>query len=321
MRSFGNSFRIMTGAIALAGSLVTASMAVAQDYPTKAVTLVIPFAPGGSNDTYGRVLADGLGKLWKHTVIVENRPGAGSAIGSAHVSQAKPDGYTLLFVSTSYTTNAATLTKLPFDPAKDLQPVGMAAIGDLFIQTGSRLPLATIEALQKEGKAQKLFSATAGVGSISHLAGLLTNDNLGIKSDFVHFQGGAAAMTDLGGGRVDIFYTSMIEAVSGVGKPIAVMGERRSPVLPDVPTIAEAGFAQVQASLWWGVFAPAGTPKDVVTKLNADIYRVMGSPESAKLLEAQGIRASGMSVEDFSSYVKAELEKWTSLAEKHGLRK
>jgi tripartite-type tricarboxylate transporter receptor subunit TctC len=254
-------------------------------------------------------------------VIVENRPGAGSAIGSAHVAQAKPDGYTLLFVSTSYTTNAATLANLPFDPLKDLAPVGVMGINDLFLMTGSRVPLPTLQDLQRQAKAQTIFGGTPGVGSLGHLAVLLVSDTMGVKTEFVHQKSGASVQTDLGGGRIDVATGVLFEANSGNAKPIAVMSERRSPALPNVPTVAEAGFPAAQANIWFGVFAPAGVSKDILIKINKDITAVMKRPEAAPFLQAQALEISDESPEAFGTRVKDEITKWTALAEKNGLRK
>jgi tripartite-type tricarboxylate transporter receptor subunit TctC len=305
----------------LAGAVVAPALAAAQEFPNRQVTLVVPFGPGGSNDTYGRYLAEGLTKLWKQTVIVENRPGAGSAIGSAHVSQAKPNGYTLLFVSTSFTTNAATLANLPFDPIKGLAPVGVMGISDLFVMTGSRVPLPTLQELQKQAKAQTIFAGTPGVGSVGHLALLLLAETQGVKFEYVHQKSGAAVQTDLGGGRTDVATGVLFEANSGNAKPIAVMSDKRSASLPDVPTVMEAGFPAAQANIWFGIFAPGGTPKEVVDKINKDIVAVMKSPEAAEFLKAQALQISDESPEQFGNRVKGEIDKWTALAEKNGLRK
>jgi tripartite-type tricarboxylate transporter receptor subunit TctC len=317
------SFHIMrtVAAALLAGALSAPLSAAAQDFPSKPITIVIPFGPGGSNDTYGRVLAEKLGKLWSQTVIVENRPGAGSAIGAAHVAQARPDGHTLLFVSTSFTTTAATQVKLPFDPLKDLQPVAQMATGDLFLLTGKRVPIKTIEDLQKVGKAQTLFGGAPGIGSISHLAGLMVNDALGIKTEFVQHTSGANVMTDIGGGRIDTYYGVVFEATSGITTPVAVLSEQRSTALPDVPTVAEAGFPNALAGLWWGVFAPAGTPKEITDKINKDIRTVMKAPDTADFLKSQGLRVSELSPQEFADHVKNALERWTAVSVKHGLRK
>lgn len=307
---------------ALAGGVLLMSVAAyAQEYPTKTVTLVVPFGPGGSSDTYGRYIAAGLQKLWGQTVIVENRPGAGSAIGSAHVAQAKPDGYTLLFPSASFAAAPAIQTKLPFDPMKDLTPVAMVGISDFFVIAGSRAPLPTLGDLQREGKAQTIFYATPGLGSVTHLGQLLLNDTLGIKSEFVHYKSGAEMLTAVRGGRVDATIGILFEAKSGNGTPIAVMSSKRNPGLPDVPTVVESGFPNALASNWVGVFAPAGTPKEVVDKINRDIVSITKTPEAIAFFQAQALQASDDSPEEFATFVKNEIEKWTAVAERNNLRK
>jgi len=306
---------------ALAGAFAGPTLATALEFPNRQVTLVVPFGPGGSNDTYGRHLADGLSKLWKQTVIIQNKPGAGSAIGSASVAQAKPDGYTLLFVSTSYTTNAATLANLPFDPINGLAPVGVMGINDLFVVTGRRVPLPTLQELQKQSKAQTIFAGTPGVGSLGHLGPLLIAESLGVKFEYVHQKSGADVQTDLGGSRVDVATSVLFEVNSGNSTPIAVMSDKRSPALPNVPTTVEAGFPNALANIWFGVFAPAGTPSDVVNKINKDIAVVMKSPEAVDFLKGQALQVSDESPTEFGARVKGEIDKWTALAVKNGLRK
>jgi tripartite-type tricarboxylate transporter receptor subunit TctC len=310
--------RIIKTILAL-GALLAPSMAAAQNYPSRPVTVVIPFAPGGSNDTIGRYLAEQLEKRWKGTVVVENRPGAGSAIGSAHVTKAKPDGYTLLLVSSSYTSNAATQKSLPFDPLKDLQPIGMAAVADRFISTGKRVPMATLADLVRETKSQKIFYGTSGVGSLAHLTGELMNEVLGITMVPVHYAGGSEVMVDLGGGRIDVVFSSLTDISTGIGTPVAVMSERRSTALPNVPTVQEAGYPDTQVPNWWGVFAPAGTPKELIGRIHQDIVAVMGTAEAAEYLARQGAMASAMSTDAFASHVESELNKWKAIVEKQGV--
>jgi tripartite-type tricarboxylate transporter receptor subunit TctC len=302
--------RIIKTILAL-GALLAPSMAAAQNYPSRPVTVVIPFAPGGSNDTIGRYLAEQLEKRWKGTVVVENRPGAGSAIGSAHVTKA--------FVSSSYTSNAATQKSLPFDPLKDLQPIGMAAVADRFISTGKRVPMATLADLVRETKSQKIFYGTSGVGSLAHLTGELMNEVLGITMVPVHYAGGSEVMVDLGGGRVDVVFSSLTDISTGIGTPVAVMSERRSTALPNVPTVQEAGYPDTRVPNWWGVFAPAGTPKELIGRIHQDIVAVMGTAEAAEYLARQGAMASAMSTDAFASHVESELNKWKAIVEKQGV--
>jgi tripartite-type tricarboxylate transporter receptor subunit TctC len=306
-------------AILALGALLASSMATAQTYPARQVTVVIPFAPGGSNDTIGRYLTEQLEKRWKRPVVVENRAGAGSAIGSAYVTKAKPDGYTLLFVSSSYTSNAATQKSLPFDPLKDLQPIGMAAVADRFISTGKRVPMATLADLVREAKSQRILYGTSGVGSLAHLTGELMNEVLGITMVPVHYAGGSEVMVDLGGGRIDVVFSSLTDISSGIGTPVAVMSERRSTALPNVPTVQEAGYTDTRVPNWWGVFAPAGTPKELIDRIHQDIVAVMGTPEAAEHLARQGAMASAMSTDAFATHVENELNKWKATVEKQSV--
>ena len=276
----------------LLGVLTVPTIASAQDYPSRQVTMVIPFPPGGTNDLFGRYLADGLTKLWGKTVVTENRPGGGTAIGAGHVVRAKPDGYTLMFVSSSYTSNAAMQQNLPFDPIKDLQPVGMAAYGDRFVITGSRVPMATLKDMQREAKARKIFYSTSGAGTLSHLSGELLNDVLGVDMEAVHYQGGAPAMTDLMAGHVNLLFASVLEGSghirSGKLKGLAVTHARRSPALPEVPTLAEAGVKDAESGSWIALLAPAGTPQAVIERVGDDVKEVISAPDVRDKLVAQG---------------------------------
>jgi tripartite-type tricarboxylate transporter receptor subunit TctC len=308
-------------AAAFGAAIVAAPAALAQDFPTRQVTFVVPFGPGGSADTYGRYMAEALTKRWGQTVVVENRAGAGSSIGTAHVAKSKPDGYTILFTSASFGTSPATMANLPYDPVKDLVPIAMVGISDLFVMTGTRVPMATLDDVKKQAAAQTLFAGTPGVGSLGHLGQLLLADSLGTKFEYVHQTSGAAVLTDVRGGRVDTAVGILFEAKSGNAKPIAVMGDQRNPELPDIPTVVELGYAAAQATNWVGAFAPAGTPKEVVDKINSDIIAVLNSPEAATFLKTQALRTSDDNPEEFAAFVASELAKWRSVAAKNGLAK
>lgn len=317
--------RTLFGAIALASSMLLVSAgARAQDYPSRPVTLVIPFTPAGSNDTIGRYLAEGLTKLWGQNVVVENKPGAGSAIGTNAVAKSRKDGLTLLFVSGTFTTNAATQSNLPFDPVKDLQPVGMGAIGQMLIVAGHRVPIKSPADLVREAKAQPIFYGTSGVGSSTQFAAELFADVAGIKMEPVHYKGGTDALLDVAGKRVDLYVGTVTQVISSVSAghsvPVVVQSKVRSKVFPDVPTVSEAGFPGAEADIWWGVFAPSGTPDAIVAKINAGINAVMGTPEAAKFLETNGAVFMPMSVGEFSTHVTTELAKWKRLAEEHNIK-
>jgi tripartite-type tricarboxylate transporter receptor subunit TctC len=317
MQTIFNNLRRIAKSVAVIAALLASPAAFAQDFPTKQVTFVVPFSPGGTNDTVGRFLAEQLGKVWKQTAVVENHPGAGSAIGTAHVTQAKPDGHTLLINSGSLTTSAAIQKNLPFDPIKDLQPIAMASVGDLIILTGKREAIPTLKDLESTAKAKKLFYGTPGLGTLSHLSSELMNDAMGIDMEAVHYPGGGDVIPDLGGGRLDVYICSVNDARKGVGTPVAVMSETRAKAYPDLPTTVELGYPDALANIWIGVFGPANLPKDVADKINRDVVAVMKTSEAAKFLEAQASAASDMSVDQFTSHVHEELKKWADLAQKH----
>jgi tripartite-type tricarboxylate transporter receptor subunit TctC len=307
--------------LALAVGILAAGPSLAADYPTQPVTLIIPYTPGASNDVFGRFVADGLSKLWRQPVVVENMPGAGGSIGMAKVVNAPADGYTLLWASSTFSTNAAAQTNLPFDFAEDLQPIGKIGDGQLILVTGSRVPMKTLDDLVREAKAQTIFYGATGPASTPTFMAKLLSDELGIEMEGANYTGGAEAMVDLIGGRIDVYIgtvTTILPAIqNGTATPIAVFGETRSPVLPDVPTIGELGYPAAQAGIWWGLFGPAGLPADIVEKINADIATVVTTPEAAEMFNAQGGAPRPLPVADFSKLVRDELAKWEALAAKH----
>lgn len=319
----------MKGLKSIAAAAVALGLAVtgaaAQGYPDgKPITVIIPFTPGGSNDTIGRYMADGLSAKYGVPVVVENVPGAGSAIGSARVSQSAPDGHTILFVSSTYTTNAATQASLPFDPEKDLIPVGIGALGQMVIVAGPKLGASDLVGMVDKAKADGLFYGTTGVGSSTQFAAALFADVVGLEFEPVHYPGGTDALIDIAGGRLDVYFGTVAQALSQIeaGKviPIAVTSATRASALPDVPTVAEAGFPGTEMDNWWGVFAPAETPAPVLESLNAAITEAMNSPAAGEFLAKQGAIPAAMSQSEFQTHVSSEIAKWRDLAETHGIR-
>ncbi len=313
--------------IALAGAIVGAAMtgAAAQGFPDgKPITVIIPFTSGGSNDTIGRYLADGLSTTFGVPVVVENVPGAGSAVGSARVSQSAPDGHTILFVSSTYTTNAATQASLPFDPETDLVPVGIGALGQMVIVTGPKMGVTDLAGFVDKARAEGIFYGTTGVGSSTQFAAALFGDVVGLEFEPVHYPGGTDALIDIAGGRLDVYFGTVAQALSQIeaGKvtAIAVTSAQRADALPDVPTVAEAGFPGTEMDNWWGVFAPAGTPQPVLEQLNAAITGAMTSDAAAEFLSRQGAIPAGMTQPEFAAHVASEIAKWRELAETHGIR-
>jgi tripartite-type tricarboxylate transporter receptor subunit TctC len=305
----------------LAAALVLASPAAqAQTYPSKQITLVIPFAAGGSNDIIARAIGKELSDAWGQPVIAENRPGAGSVIGASTVASAPPDGYTLLLVSTTFTINAAIKKSMPFDTLRDFTPVAFVARSPLLFVASKNVPVKSAKdalALAKS-KPGEITYASAGIGSINQIAAELIATSAGVKLMHVPYKGGAPALNDLLGGHVDVYVSSMPQvqqlAQSGQVNALAVTSVKRSPLLPNVPTLDEAGVAGFDLSSWWGIVGPAGMPPDVVNKLNAAINKTLTAPEMQKFMASEGAEAKVMTPQEFSDLIHSEVQRWTKVA-------
>ena len=305
--------------------LAGVSSALAQSFPDKRVTIVLPTTAGTSTDTMGRFLADALSKKWAQPVVVENRAGAGSSIGTGYVVKSKPDGYTLLFNNNNLTTAAAVETNMPFDIIKDLVPVSLVARGDIGLFVGTRVPAKTLADVARLAQSQKLFFATTGSGSASWFATQLFAGVAKIKLEQVNYKGGSEAVIDLGGGRLD-FYASAVATMmpsltpnSGI-TPLAIAGPTRSKALPQVPTVAEAGFPGAEFDFWWGIFAPVGTPAEIVAKINKDVAEIMALPETTTFMDQYGAApAAPSSPQDFSKLFAAEVKTMKDVAARHNV--
>lgn len=300
---------------ALAAAVLMPVVVQAQDYPSRAIKVIIPQSPGSSSDILGRYVADGLSKKWGQPVVVENMPGASTMIGTGAATQADADGYTLLFHSSSLSSNTATSENLAFDPRNDLQPVAVVATGDMLILTGNRIALPTLEDVAKAAREGTVFQAeTGGTGGLT--ASLFMRE-AGIEMTPVNYKSPPEALVDIAGGRVDFFVTSTTTYLSSpaVGKstPLAVASPERSPSLPEVPTTAEAGFPSVVVLAWWGMFAPTGTPDDVLSKLNADVNALMAEPASVEFLKASHSRPRAMTIDEATTFVHNDFDLAASL--------
>ena len=289
--------------------------AAAQDYPTKPVRLIVPFPPGGSNDVVGRIIATGLGERLGKQVVVDNRGGAGGVLGTEVAANAAPDGYTLLVISLAHAVNPG-LYKLKYDPIKSFAPVAMLGSGVNVLCVHPSVPvntLAELLALAKQ-KPGTLNYATAGSGSFQHMGSELFKLMTGIDIVHVPFRGGGPAMIDVVGGHSQIILSSLIQTMphirSGKLKPLGTGGKTRSPVLPDVPTIAEAGVPGYEMANWWGVVAPAGTPQAIVDRLAKEIGVVLASPETQKVFSNEGAEVVQKTGAEFGAFIEAELAKW-----------
>ncbi|WEX12272.1 tripartite tricarboxylate transporter substrate binding protein [Chelativorans sp. AA-79] len=313
--------KILAACIAV---LAMTGSTVAQNYPTKPVTIVVPFTPGNSVDILGRFLAEGLGKLWGTSVVVDNRAGAGSAVGTAHVAQAAADGYTLLFTASSYAITPAIRDDLPFDAEKDLVPVGMVGDSQYVLIVGSNVKARTLAELKDEAKTREMFLATSGIGTGTHFAGELFRSATGLDLKLVHYKSGADSAIDMIGGRADVAVNSLPTVLPNLegGKlhAIAAMGKDRIASLPDVPTFAEQGVDIPMSGLWWGTFTPAGTPDAIVQQLNADMAKVMATDEAKAFMAKQQATVRSPSQPEFAEIVKNELVQWKTLAKENNIK-
>ena len=306
--------------------LLAAPVARAADaYPSRPIHLIIPFPPGGSNDVVGRVFANFIGERIGQTVVVENRSGAGGVVGTEVASNATPDGYTLLVISLAHAVNPW-LYKLKYDPIKAFVPIGIMGSGTNALAVNPTLGVRSVKELVALAKAKpgELNYASAGIGSFQHLGGELFK--LAAQVDIVHvpFRGGGPALLDVIAGNTKIMFSSLVQTTpyvrSGQLLALGTGGAARSPVLPDVPTIAEAGVAGYQATNWWGILAPAGTPKEIVDKVHAALTAAQDSPETQKRLESEGADIVRMRPEEFGAFMVSEMDKWGKVVKESGIK-
>jgi len=311
---------IKTGAFLAAALVLTSSAVRAQTYPSRQITLIIPFAVGGSNDMVGRAIGKKLTEAWGQPVIVENRSGAGGMIGTPTVAAAPPDGYTLLLVSSTFTINPAIKTSMPFDTIKDFTPVAFIARAPLLVTASNKLPVRSAKELLAlaRSKPDQITYASSGPGSINQISAELIALSAGAKLMHVPYKGGAPALNDLLGGHVDIYVSSLPQvlqlAQSGQAKALAVTSAKRTALLPDVPTLDESGIAGFDLWSWWGIVGPAGMPANVVNALNSEIGKMLTSPELSKFLANEGAEAETMTPQQFGDLMRLETERWIKVA-------
>ena len=294
--------------------------ALAQSYPTKPIRFVVPFAPGGSTDTLARTIGQKLSASLGQQVVVDNRSGANGNIGMEIVARAAPDGYTIVL---GYIANLAIgpglYAKLPFDPVRDYAPITQLASSPNILAVHPSLPVTSFKELIAYAKAHpgKLNYASASVASIGHLTGELLNHAAGIDLVHVPYKGSGQAVIDLLAGQVPMMFSGMSSVMphikAGKLRPLAVTGAQRSPATPAVPTIAESGFPGFEATAWYGVLAPARTPKPIVNRLHDEIVRALALPDVKERLNNVGFDLVGGTPEAFGAYIKTEIKKWTKV--------
>ena len=309
-----------------AGLLLTAP-ASAQQYPTRPVRFVVPFAPGGSVDTLARTIGPRLADALGQQIVVDNRPGGNGNIGMEVVAQARPDGHTVVL---GYIANLAIFpslsAKLPYDPVKDFAPVTQVASSPNVLTAHPAVPaknLKELVALVKAKPGQVSFAST-GVASVGHLTGELLNSLAGMKMTHVPYKGGGQAIIDLLGGHVQVMFSGFSAAMphikSGKIRALAVTGPQRSPALPEVPTIAEQGFPGVEATAWYGVLAPAATPQPIIARLHGEVVKILKVPDVVQKLDGLGFEIVGSQPAEFGAYIKSEMKKWAKVVQASGAK-
>ena len=294
--------------------------AFAQSYPNKPVRLIVTFAPGGGADFMGRLIGQKLSESFGQSVVIENRAGAGGSIGNEAVAKAAPDGYTLLLGAAGALVIAPWLyAKLPFDTVKDFAPISLLATVPFALTVHPSIPANTVPELIALARANpgKLNYGSSGEGGAPHLAGELMKSMAKIDMVHVPYKGLSPAITDLIGGQLGLIFADVNlvnpHIHAGKLKGLAVTGAQRSPIMPQLPTVAEAALPGYQAGTWYGLLAPAGTPRDVVARLNGEVLRVLSTAEMKERFATQGAEPAGNSPEQFASFIKTELDKWAKV--------
>lgn len=314
--------------VAIAICAVTAVSASAADvYPAKPIRMIVPFPPGGGTDILARVVGNKLAETKKWTVVIDNRPGAGGNIGIDLAAKAAPDGYTIVMGQTSnLAVNATLYSKLPYNPEKDLTPITTVATAPLVLVVPANSPFKTIADVVAAAKAKPgdITFASPGNGTVAHLTGELMQKAAGIKLQHVPYKGSNQAITDLLGGQVQLYMSSIPSAISqikgGKIRAIVVTSANRTDDLPQIPTLAESGYKDFDATTWFGFLAPAGTPPAVIGTLNAEINKVLKLKDVLEKIGSEGGDVTGSTPEQFAALIKADIAKWGRIVKESGAK-
>jgi tripartite-type tricarboxylate transporter receptor subunit TctC len=316
--------RTFVAAVVVGAATVHCSAAVAQGapaFPSKSITIVVPASPGGAIDLVARLSGQKMTELWGQSVIIDNKAGATGAIGTEFVARAAPDGHTLALVASSHAINPSLFKRLPYDTVKSFEPVVLTHVVPLMLVVSPSLPARNLKELIAYAKANpgKLSFASSGAGGAPHMSGELFKSMAGIDMTHIPYKGSTAAHPDLISGRTSMMFDTvaaiMPHVKSGAVRAIAVTTARRASIAPEVPTMAEAGLPGYETSTWGGVLAPAGTPKDIVAKLNAEFNRELNLPDVRKKLTDAGIEPAGGTPQQFGDFIQTEMRKWSKVAQ------
>ena len=302
-----------------------AAPALAAESPTKPIRLIVGFAPGGGTDTTARAMSQKLTDALGQQVVVDNRPGAAGNIAAEIVSKATPDGYTLLMGTiAALAINPSLYSKLPFDPLKDFAPITQAVDSTNILSLHPSVPAGSVKELIALAKAKPLNYGSSGVGGTGHLAGELFNTMAGVKMTHIPYKGGGPAMIELVGGQVQLVFATAASAVpqikGGKIKGIAVNTAKRAALMPNLPTISEAGLPGFDANNWYGLLAPANTPRPIINRLNAEATKVLAMPDVTNFLFNQGLDPAPGTPEKFGAYIKSEMTKWAKVVKDSGAK-
>lgn len=326
MRATGMTRRAATGFLALGGIVGPATAQSAEGFPQRTIRIFVPYTPGGFNDTMARVFGKVLQERWGQPVIVENRPGAGTVIGTEAGAKAAPDGYTLVVLGFPFVVNQYLYRKLPFDTKRDFQPILLAGRTPNLLVVRADSPFKTLADFVSAAKAKKggLNYASAGKGTSLHLAMEYFRSVSGIDVTHVPYRGSAPMITDLLGGQIDIMFDNMPNVISqvesGKMRALAVTSSRRLPAYPDLPTVAESGYPDFEVSVWFGLAAPIGTSRAIVDKFNAELNRALALPDVQAAFAAQGVEPLGGSPDDFKAYFEAQDARWSAVIKQAGIQ-
>ena len=306
-------------AAAMLASLGVAGTAQAQNYPTKPITLIVPYPAGGANDMLGRLIGQKMSERLGQQFIVDNKPGAGTLIGATQVAKAVPDGYTLLVGGFASNSVSPLLFKAEYDPIKDFEPIGMFGTAPTVIITYPNSPYKTIKDVVDAAKKKpgEILYGSSGNGSPLHMAGEMFTSQAGVQMTHVPYKGGSAHILDLIGGRLDVIFDTSTNSTplikGGKVRPIAVSSKTRLPDFPDVPTLTESGYPDFSVNGWYALYAPAKTPKPIVDKLSAELQTVLKQPEVIEKLRGVGVAPASGKADELAKYAPAELEKYRKL--------
>ena len=309
---------------AIISSLAAPSVALAQSYPSKPVTIIMPYVAGGSSDVLTRAVAKSLTDMWSRNVIVDNRPGASGMIGAEIVAKAPPDGYTLLSTTSSYPGTVAIRAKLPFDPAGAFVSIAMIARAPIILAVHPSVPAKNVKEFIAIAKRRPLNYSSSGTGGNNHIAMELLSQAAGVKLQHIPYKGIAPAVIALASGEVDAIIASSpalgAQMKSGKVRALAVSSPKATPLVPGLPAIAESGVAGFEYANWWGLFAPAGTPREVVNTVNAAVNKSLNSPELKQFMAAEGAEPAPMSVADLADLLPREIARYRKAAQTAGLK-